>query len=45
MCKELERSLLLSADFVRTSGVVADPMGEFTFKGVGAKQRVFVVPE
>lgn len=45
MCKELDRSLLLSEDFVRTSAVMADPLGEFSLKGVGAKQRIFALSE
>ena len=45
MCKDLDRSLLLSADFVRTSGVIADTLGEFSLKGVGAKQHIFVLSE
>jgi len=43
MCKDLDRSLLLSADFVRISGVAAYPLGEFMLKGVGAKQPLFAV--
>ncbi len=27
------------------AGVMADPLGEFMLKGVGAKQRLFAVPE
>ena len=45
MCKDLDRSLLLSADIVRTSGVIADTLGEFSLKGVGAKQHIFVVSD
>jgi adenylate cyclase len=41
LCRDLDRSLLLSADFVRTSGVSAEPLGEFALKGVGEKQHVF----
>jgi hypothetical protein len=36
--RDLDRSLLLSADFVRTSGVSADPLGEFALKDVGENQ-------
>ena len=45
LCRDLDRSLLLSADFVRTSGVTADPMGEFALKGVGENQHVFAPRE
>ena len=45
LCRDLGRSLLLSADFVRTSGIVADPLGEFALKGVGEKQQVFAPRE
>jgi len=38
LCRDLDRSLLLSADFVRTSGVSADPLGEFALKDVGENQ-------
>jgi adenylate cyclase len=41
LCRDLGRSVLLSADFVRTSGIAAGPLGEFALKGVGKKQRVF----
>ena len=41
LCRDLERSLLISAEFARISGVAADPVGEFVLKGVGAKQHVF----
>ena len=34
MCKDLERSPLLSAEFVRASGVRAELLGEFALKGV-----------
>jgi adenylate cyclase len=44
LCRDLDHSLLLSADFVRTSGVTADALGEFALKGVGAKQQVFAYP-
>ena len=41
LCRDLERSLLISAEFAPISGVAADPVGEFVLKGVGAKQHVF----
>jgi adenylate cyclase len=41
LCRDLERSLLMSEDFVRIGGVTADLVGEFVLKGVGAKQHVF----
>ncbi len=41
MCKDLDRSLLLSADFVRASGIAAAPLGEFALKGVGARQPIY----
>ena len=44
LCKNLDHSLLLSEDFVRTSGVKCDPLGEFALKGIGAKQHVFAAP-
>jgi adenylate cyclase len=41
LCRDLERSLLMSEDFVRIGGFTADLVGEFVLKGVGAKQHVF----
>jgi adenylate cyclase len=41
LCRDLDHPLLLSADFVRTSGVTADPLGEFALKGVAENQHVF----
>jgi adenylate cyclase len=43
MCKELQRSPLLSAEFVRASGVRAELLGEFALKGVGARQPIYGV--
>jgi adenylate cyclase len=45
LCRDLNRSLSLSADFVRTSDVTADPLGEFSLKGVGENQHVFAPRE
>jgi adenylate cyclase len=41
LCRDLGRTVLLSADFAHVSGVTADPLGEFALKGVAEKQRVF----
>jgi adenylate cyclase len=41
MCKDLHRSPLLSAEFVRTSGVRAELLGEFALKGVGTRQPIY----
>ena len=43
MCKDLDRSLLLSADFVRASGIEAAPLGEYVLKGVGARQPLYAL--
>jgi adenylate cyclase len=40
MCKQLERSLLLSSDFATTSGVAVESLGTFALKGVGAEQEI-----
>jgi adenylate cyclase len=45
MCKDLQRSPLLSAAFVRASGVRAELLGEFALKGVGARQPIYGVIE
>ena len=45
MCKSLDRSPLLSAEFARLSGVKADLLGEFALKGVGARQPIYGVTE
>jgi adenylate cyclase len=42
MCRQLGRSLLLSADFVRAGRISADSLGAFALKGVGAEQEIFV---
>ncbi len=42
MCRQLGRSLLLSADFVRVAGLAATSLGAFPLKGVGAEQEIFV---
>jgi adenylate cyclase len=41
MCKALNRSPLLSAEFARLSGVEAEVLGEFELKGVGEKQQIY----
>jgi len=45
MSKDLDRSLLLSGEFVRVSGIKAEVLGEFVLKGVGAKQPIYAVAE
>jgi adenylate cyclase len=45
MCKDLQRSPLLSAEFVRASAVRAELLGEFALKGVGARQPIYGVIE
>ncbi len=45
MCKNLQRSPLLSAEFVQASGVRAELLGEFALKGVGALQPIYGVIE
>ena len=39
--QDLDRSPLLSAEFVRLSGVKAEFLGEFALKGVGGKQPIY----
>ncbi len=45
MCKTLDRSPLLSSEFVRQSGVKAEFLGEFSLKGVGGQQPIYAVME
>ena len=45
MCKSLDRSPLLSADFARLSGVEAEYLGEFELKGVAEKQLIYGLRE
>jgi len=45
MCKSLDRSPLLSAEFARVSGVGAELLGEFALKGVGAEQQIYGLKE
>jgi adenylate cyclase len=40
-CRALDRTLLLSADFVAASGVSAQSLGRFAFKGVAEPQELF----
>jgi adenylate cyclase len=45
MCKSLDRSPLLSAEFARLSAVETELLGEFALKGVGAQQSIFGLRE
>jgi adenylate cyclase len=45
MCKNLDRSPLLSAEFARQSGVEAEYLGEFELKGVAEKQLIYGLRE
>jgi adenylate cyclase len=45
MCKSLDRSPLLSAEFARLSAVEAELLGEFALKGVGAQQPIYGLAE
>jgi len=45
MCKNLQRSPLLSGEFAQASGVRAELLGEFALKGVGARQPIYGVIE
>ncbi len=45
MCKTLDRSPLLSAEFARLSGAKAEFLGEFSLKGVGGQQPIYGVME
>jgi hypothetical protein len=42
MCRQLGRSLLLSAGFVSAGGVAAQSLGSFALKGVALEQEIFV---
>jgi adenylate cyclase len=41
LCRDLDRPLLLSADFVAASGVEAEPLGTFPLKGLKEAQTVY----
>jgi hypothetical protein len=41
MCKTLDRSPLLSAEFARLSAVETELLGEFALKGVGTQQPIY----
>jgi adenylate cyclase len=45
MCKTLDRSPLLSAEFARLSGVEAEYLGKFELKGVAEKQLIYGLRE
>jgi adenylate cyclase len=42
LCRQLDRQLLLSSDFVEAGGISATSLGRFALKGVGAEQEIFV---
>jgi hypothetical protein len=42
-CRELDRTLLLSAEFVSASGIAAELLGEFELKSLGATQRIYAL--
>jgi adenylate cyclase len=42
MCRQLGSPLLLSSDFVRAGGILAESLGKFSLKGVGVEQEIFV---
>jgi adenylate cyclase len=45
MCKNLDRSPLLSAEFARVCGIGAEYLGEFELKGVAEKQPIYGLSE
>ena len=45
MCKTLDRSPLLSAEFARLSAVETELLGEFALKGVGTQQPIYGLRE
>ena len=45
MCKNLDRSPLVSAEFAGVSGVEAECLGEFELKGVAEKQLIYGLRE
>jgi adenylate cyclase len=45
MCRQLDRPLLLSSDFVRAGQISAQSLGAFPLKGVSVEQEIFVPVE
>jgi len=43
LCRDLDRKLLLSADFVTAGNIAAQSLGAHALKGVAAKQEVFAI--
>ena len=41
LCRDLERPVLLSADFVAASGLEIEPLGVFSLKGLSEPQHVY----
>jgi len=41
MCRQLDRPLLLSSDFVRLGGISAQSLGAFPLKGIALEQEIF----
>jgi adenylate cyclase len=42
MCRQLGSPLLLSSDFVRAGGILAESLGKFSLRGVSVEQEIFV---
>jgi adenylate cyclase len=41
MCRQLNRQLLLSSDFVHAGRMAADSLGRFSLKGIGRDEEIF----
>jgi len=41
MCRQLDRPLLLSSDFVRLGGISAQSLGAFPLKGIALEREIF----
>lgn len=45
LCKTLRKSVLVSEDFVRLSGIELVSLGRHSLRGVGAEKELFTLPE
>ncbi len=41
MCRQLDRQLLLSSDFVEAGRIAAESLGRFSLKGIGRDEEIF----
>lgn len=43
MCRQLDRQILLSSDFVKAGRIAAESLGRFSLKGIGRNEEIFAL--